>query len=499
MFSYLKRHLSWVISGVLILSFLSSLMFGVLDFSTDPVIVNFKSLPGIKASELSSKAAQFGYSASDLSAQESVLRDIVNERIVNGFVDVYKLNCGEEVLEQFISLNPLFRGEKGSFNVTKFNNYLAQINMSEALFKKLAKQNLLTQCMLNSFCSIPTPVILLKAVQSYQLQSRKICLAELSFNHPISVKSPTEEELRNIYSIYQQEFALPELRSIDYCMIQNPSAHISQKEIEQYFKDNEAVFKGKKLNQISLDIRNILTEQKLNDVKMQVYQMIDNSARSQNSSILEDIARKFGGKMSNIVDVSYDQLLQNSDLGAMFREVFNTPKGSLCDPYFTQEKIIICFIKDVKPTSIPPFENLNKQLKVKFTQVQRKITNEKCMEDFVARIKNMKKVSKEHFTKIAQPLGISCSASFEVTNFDDSKKIPDFMLGAIFDANVQSVTPVFVNQEKGKLYTVFIESSYMKDTKLVPLDQVDEKLRCNLFNDLYEHLYIQEDPKLVSK
>ena len=176
MFSYLKRHLSWVISGVLILSFLSSLMFGVLDFSTDPVIVNFKSLPGIKASELSSKAAQFGYSASDLSAQESVLRDIVNERIVNGFVDVYKLNCGEEVLEQFISLNPLFRGEKGSFNVTKFNNYLAQINMSEALFKKLAKQNLLTQCMLNSFCSIPTPVILLKAVQSYQLQSRKIWL-----------------------------------------------------------------------------------------------------------------------------------------------------------------------------------------------------------------------------------------------------------------------------------------------------------------------------------
>jgi SurA N-terminal domain len=500
MFNYLKRHLSWVIGGILVCSFLSSFVFGILSSSKDPVIVRFKSLPQIKTSELVAKCAQFGSSASDPFVQEEILREMINERIINDLVDVHSLNCSDEILEQCISSNPLFKGDKGGFDVAKFNKYLAQLNMNEAGFKKIAKRNLLTQCILNVFCSVPASDNLLKSAQTYQLQSRKVCLAQLNFNHPTPVRSPTEEELRNIYTIYKQEFALPETRSIQYCTIENPSVQsINQKEVDQYFKDNIDQFEGKKINQVSLEIKNILIEQRLSDIKIRLYQIIDSVSHAQSLSLLNEIAQKFGGKISHIVDGTYDQISQNLDLASIGKEIFKTPKGRLCDPYFSQEKVIICFIQDVKPTLIPAFETINKQLKAKFIEVQRKIENEKRMDAFVSKIKGMNKVSKERFVKIAAPFGISCSASFEVTNLDDANKVPDFILNTIFDTAVPGVTPVFVNEENEKFCAVFVESSFLKDTNLVSLEQLEEKLRFNLLTDLYEYLYRKEEPKIVSK
>ena len=198
---------------------------------------------------------------------------------------------------------------------------------------------------------------------------------------------------------------------------------------------------------------------------------------------------------------SYENLSKNSSLSAASESIFKTPKGCLCAPTFTLNSIIICFIKDVKEQELPLFENLQQQLKTKFISIQSKIENEKLMEAFVNKIKSMNKISKEHFIQIAQSFGISCSEPFEISSFVNyfDLKIPHFIFDLILETPVQDITPVFIDEERGKFCSVFVENTYPKDERLVSLRQVEEKLKFNLFTDLYQHLYNLEDPKIVSK
>jgi hypothetical protein len=503
MFSFGKKYLSWTIGIILISSFLGAAVSGVFAPSKDPVIVRFKTLSPIKLSDLSNKIAQLGQYEEQMS-RDQALRELVEERLIDNFIDSYKLKCSEQVLEKFLAQNPIFSKENGDFDLEKFETYLSQRKVSSALFRKLTKRNLLTQVALNNICFSYSPNYLIKAVRDYQLEAKKVCLAELSFAKPVVVQEPSQEELRNIYSFYQQEFALPEERSIDYCIIQKPSVqshNISKEEIGEYLLNNKEVYAGKNTEQVFAEVAKILIEKKVRDLEMQIYQVTEESNGSEAFLTLQNIAKQHASKILHLANVSYENLSRNAQLSAASDSIFKTPKGCLCSPAFTKNSIIICAIKDVKEAEVPVFENLQQQLTTKFITIQSKIENEKLMEAFVGKIKSMNKVSKEDFVKIAKSYGIDCSESFEISNFINyfDLKIPASILDTVLETYVQQVTPVFVDEEKCKFCSVFVESRYRKEENLVSLRQVEEKLKFNLFADLYQHLYNLEDPKIVFK
>jgi hypothetical protein len=494
MLESVKKSLSWIGGAVLICSFLGALIFGVFDSSKDSIIVRFKSLKPIEKFDLESKAASSNNTQHD---RLELIKELVEERIVEDFISSNEIKVSDEVLKQFLSKNLMFKSTQGGFDDTKLKNYLARTGMSEFAFMQHLRKNLTTQCVFQSFCSIPSSKFLLTAFQKRNLETKKIILANLDFNRNVQIPTATEKDLREIYLLYQKEFLLPEVRSLHYCAIAKPIVQqLSKEEILAYFKNHRSAFRGKKLEKVEKKIAQILVEEKKRNLESQINQSIEACDYGKELEVLDQIAKRFSVQKQSVANVSLAKLSEDALFGSVSTSIFKASNKCLGDPLITKDFIIVWFLSDIQPTKIQSFEHARGKVIEKFTNIQRKIANQRRIEAFVSDVNNSKQMSKQRFEEIALSYGVDCSKHCEVNNWSNAN-LPYFMLESLDSTAVHKTTPVFSDQEK--FFVAFVESKGNLYQKLIPLEQLEQKLRQNLLVEIYGYLYRKAQPTFVAK
>ncbi|MCM1324046.1 MAG: SurA N-terminal domain-containing protein [Acetobacter sp.] len=176
---------------------------------------------------------------------EGVLRQIVNESVIDQAMVKYGIHFPKAFVQQVIFNRPEFMNPaNGQFHPELFKRYLSSVGMSEneyvASIKRMMAQKLLVADMVADF---GVPQVLSNAIHKMDNQRKSFKYVTIS---PADIKierAITEDEIRQYYDDFSENFTIPETREAEVLFIPNEiilkKFAASDEMVEDYFKQHK--------------------------------------------------------------------------------------------------------------------------------------------------------------------------------------------------------------------------------------------------------------------
>ena len=159
-----------------------------------------------------------GYITPKRAIQAGLLDQVVQQLIVRELSTQIQEEIGlaasDEAVRRYIEQNPIFKDSLGKFDANLFYAYLSGLNMSQAEFAHQMRAELANQHLARSVATaVPNNKRLLEKAAIAQKEQREI-VSVLLTPEQISLPKPTEQELKDYYEAYLEEFKIPEYRTV---------------------------------------------------------------------------------------------------------------------------------------------------------------------------------------------------------------------------------------------------------------------------------------------
>lgn len=299
-----------------------------------------------------------------LSPEQAVQSGLLAKAIQNQVVALVQSQVQEELdltasdksVQKYVERSPAFLDALGNFDKNIFYAYLAQTRLSETGLAKELKNELAMQHLTNPIAGLgynPAPL----ADIFYRFKNEKRTISGLLIE-PVNIQineEPTNEELRDYYSTYAEQFILPEYREISVVSI-TPSDMLDKVKINS--ADIDAVYAEKKASFGTPEKREI--EQMRFDTKDKASAALKGLSGANFMAVAKSAAGQTP-EQTNFGWVSKDELM-----GELSDPVFNASKGSIVGPVNSSMGWHLVFVKDVKsgvqPNEATIKEEIKKQL-----------------------------------------------------------------------------------------------------------------------------------------
>lgn len=179
------------------------------------------------------------------SLAEGVLRQIVNENVLDQTMAKYGIYFPKAFVQQVIFSRPEFANPaNGQFHPELFKRYLSSVGMTEneyvASIKRLMAQKLLIADMIQEF---GVPQVLSNAIHKMDNQRRTFKYVTVSPDDIKIERKITDDEIRQYYDDFSENFMIPESREAEVLFIPNDvilqKYAASDEMAEDYFKQNK--------------------------------------------------------------------------------------------------------------------------------------------------------------------------------------------------------------------------------------------------------------------
>lgn len=178
--------------------------------------------------------------------RQNVLRTLIDQELVNQYVQTLKLGANDEQVKDYIRSLPFFRSEQG-FDNNLYRNYLMSQGISSDQFASMARNDVIMQQLNSAY--VQTDFVLPSEIDSfikYAFQQRKIRLATIDVAALKAEQTVTEQELEEFYQKNKDYFEIPERIKVEYLMIDAVSLPnvepVTEQEIETYYEQNKAQY-----------------------------------------------------------------------------------------------------------------------------------------------------------------------------------------------------------------------------------------------------------------
>ena len=176
--------------------------------------------------------------------RSQMLDTLINEKLLSKFACELNLDVEDSFLIEQLKKIPVFLGDNGLFDINKFNEYLAQINMSEKEYIKEMKIKLLTFGIFSAFnrsyvnLNSRTDIFMKNAMSDRIVTILRLKMDD--FAKEIAAKN-TDENARKFFDDENEYFTIPEFRKIDYIKVNESSIKdihtIEEKDLEEKAKE----------------------------------------------------------------------------------------------------------------------------------------------------------------------------------------------------------------------------------------------------------------------
>ena len=124
------------------------------------------------------------------------------------------LTASDAAVRAYIEKNPVFANQVGKFDANLFYAYLSQLNLSQAELARQMRAELANQHLMRTLLRIvPRDPALMERAARSKKEKREIEAVFLE-SKKMSVGSATEQELKDYYEAYMEEFSVPEYRKV---------------------------------------------------------------------------------------------------------------------------------------------------------------------------------------------------------------------------------------------------------------------------------------------
>ena len=145
---------------------------------------------------------------------DQVIQQLISRELGAQIQEDVGLSASDGAVRRYIEQNPVFADSLGKFDANLFYAYLSGLNMSQAEFAHQMRSELAHQHLMRSVATaVPADQGVLEKAAMAKKEKREI-ISVLLTPGQIPLSNPTEQELRDYYEAYLEEFSVPEYRTI---------------------------------------------------------------------------------------------------------------------------------------------------------------------------------------------------------------------------------------------------------------------------------------------
>ena len=158
-----------------------------------------------------------------LGIDQNVLTTLIQEAALLNQASNMKLGISDAAIAERITREPMFRDTTGKFSKTVFDQLLAANGLSEARYVASQRDAYVRQQLVQTIASdVELPKALLRAVDVYQNETRKLKYFLLPVDKIDPVGEPTAEAVQKYYDGHKSSYAIPEYRKIGVLALLRP-------------------------------------------------------------------------------------------------------------------------------------------------------------------------------------------------------------------------------------------------------------------------------------
>lgn len=297
------------------------------------------------------------YLSPEQGIQAGLLDAAVQGQIIAGVSqkvrDELELTASDAAVSKYVERNPAFADVLGNFDKNIFYAYLSQMRISETELAHKLRKELAMNHLNNTITDLGyNPTILAEAIYKYKNEKRSVLLGTVK-PEDIKIKNePTEDELKEYYEAYGEQFILPEYRTVQIVQIMPDNMAdkvvVSDDELNALYEQKKADFGTPETRQL---------DQMLFDTK----EAADTAKQGLTSDNFRQVAKDKAGQSDEQTDFGW---VKKDDIMAELAEVaFNGTKGQILGPVETSSGWHIVLVRDIKAGEKPSEAKIKADLK----------------------------------------------------------------------------------------------------------------------------------------
>jgi len=263
---------SWVIVGIIALVFCSWGVSGFVSQGQSQVVAKVRGRT-ITANEvdtiynrwLAYVSTQKGFNPALVNPKvikEQITKSLADQFAVVGMLKYYGFGVSDQFLIEALRTNSDFQ-QDGKFSLDKYKDYLARINMDEAGFEEVRRNDLLVnqaqQVVVNSVFALTSEVDQLLAIKDQTRSFGYTIVPAAKYESAVKI---SDDEVAAYYEKNKEFFVLPEKISLEYLELSLDDLigqkQISEQEARDYYNKNAQLFSVKDFNQARKTVEKIL-------------------------------------------------------------------------------------------------------------------------------------------------------------------------------------------------------------------------------------------------
>lgn len=172
--------------------------------------------------------------------KSSVLQDLVQQQLLLEEANALQLSISDDIAIEKIKQIPDFHDDKGEFDIVKYRRMLRHSDLSEAMLVDDIKRSILIQMVIDSIRNHAAySEEEAKVLYQYFNELRNVNYIEVPANLIKVMDNPTDAVLQKYYETNQGDYVVPELRDIDYVVLNCQEvdlANIKEEEVKQEYE-----------------------------------------------------------------------------------------------------------------------------------------------------------------------------------------------------------------------------------------------------------------------
>lgn len=282
-----------------------------------------------------------------------VIQSKVIELVQAGVKDKLGLTASDNAVRKYVERNPAFLDALGNFDRNIFYAYLAQAKVSEGQLAEQLKNELAMQHLNATVIDLGyNPTVLAELMYRFNNEKRTIVGALIEPQNVKISKQPTEDELKEYYEAYGENFILPEYRTVSAVIItpdkMTDKVIVSDQDIDEVYEARKGTFGTPETRQI---------EQMLFQDEAAAKAAKQGLTAANFQQVAKDKAGQ-SAQQTNFGWTSKDEMMTE-----LAEPVFASSKGAIVGPINSPLGWHLLLVKDIKAGTTPSVAQIKADIK----------------------------------------------------------------------------------------------------------------------------------------
>ncbi|MFK7968460.1 MAG: peptidylprolyl isomerase [Rickettsiaceae bacterium] len=441
-----------------------------------------------------------------LNIDSQILQRLINDAMISYLGKLYDFEISDELVINYIKKMPYFKNEDGNFDLQLFKTAFRNSQKDEDEYLENLKTDLINTSLLGVFMeSFQPSKIMVNNMINYMAGTKYFDVISIDLKNKQNALSLTpleDKDLENFYNNNENNFIVPEHRSFDYITVEKElfvkKVTVEEKEIKDYYDANKNEFDDKSYSVVKKEVLEILQSTKAEDLINQISKNLEEDVAA--GLTLEEIAAKYGVKISSVESITKDNLLADDKLNfsEIADSVFDMVESEASYPIemLSQNKVILLELKKIIQSRKQEFDEvkgkISSMLQAKAIATENIKILEQAQKDYESKKVSLKSLKKK---------GIMVENNKSITRVDfiTEESINRELMYSVFKTEKGHVTNL-VRDDK-KAYFAFVkydevDTTKAKKVKDTSLTQITNTIREGVLQELIGYLAEQNDVKV---